>query len=81
MYDSRSQVHWSIVEDDPLSARVDCERSVGIGRGDWQTRVHATDSLSATANTFDVETEVVAYETDAEVYRRTWRFTIPRDLV
>jgi hypothetical protein len=69
------------VEDDPLSARVDCERSVGIGRGDWQTRVHATGSLSVTADTFQVETEVVAYETDAEVYRRTWRFTIPRDLV
>jgi predicted acyl esterase len=81
VYDSRSTVRSAIDPADPLSAQLACERSVAVGRGDWQTRVRATGSLSASVDTFHVESELIAYEGQAEVFRRAWRFVIPRDLV
>lgn len=75
----RDPVRFSIVEGDPLSARVDCERSIRIGRGDWQTRIEVRASMTADAEAFHVSATLDVYEGSAPVCTRAHAARIPRD--
>jgi putative CocE/NonD family hydrolase len=72
---------YSIVEGDPLSARVECEGRAIVGRGDWRTRVEVTGLMTSTAQEFHVTQALDAYEGETRVFARTWSFTFPRDNV
>ena len=72
---------YSIVEGDPLSARVECEGRAIIGRGDWNTRVEVTGLMTSTAREFLVTQTLDAYEGETRVFARTWSFTFERDNV
>lgn len=80
-YDDLATDIYSIVEGDPLSAQVRCERVIKIGRGDWQTRVETSSVMSADAETFYVTNLLDAYEGNTRVFTKTWTFRVPRDLV
>lgn len=80
-YDDLATDTYSIVEDDPLSAQVRCERVIKIGRGDWRTRVETSSVMSAGAETFYVTNLLDAYEGNTRVFTKTWTFRVPRDLV
>lgn len=72
---------YSIVEGDPLSAEVRCERTVHVGRGNWQTRVETASTMTSDADSFHVTNLVDAYEGNTRVFTKTWTFTVGRDHV
>lgn len=78
-YHDHDPVTFTLREDDPLSARVQCERRIDIGRGAWRTRVHLRSTLTADADNFLVTTAIDAYEGDTRVHSRTFDSTIPRN--
>jgi putative CocE/NonD family hydrolase len=72
---------YHIVDGDPLSARVECQRAFSVGRGQWRATVRTVSTMSATARSFQVTNVLDAYEGDARVFTRTWNAEVPRDCV
>lgn len=72
---------WRIVPDDPLSARVECEREITIDREDWHVRIVTTAVQTADADAFHVATTLRAWDADRLVYSDEHRSSAPRDLV
>ena len=70
---------YQIVLGQPLSACTASERSITVGRDDWQTRVEARSTLSASGEAFLVTNTLEGYERDARVFARSWHRSIPRD--
>ena len=85
LVESGIEVAWasvdrlSINEDDPLSAKVVCERRVDLGRGSWQVRVETTSSMTSDATDFHIEDRLEAYEGPRRVFVRSWSRSFPRD--
>jgi putative CocE/NonD family hydrolase len=80
-YEAARTDTYSVTEGDPLSAWVQCDRRFRVGRGDWRTAVETTSKLTADAQHFMVTNMLEAYEGQARVFSKTWRFSVPRDLV
>jgi uncharacterized protein len=80
MYGSNDDV-YTIVEDDPLSARIRCNRITGLRRGEWHVRIETSSTMSAGAEQFHVSNVLDAYEGNTRVFTRTWHIQIPRQLV
>jgi hypothetical protein len=72
---------YTIIEGDPLSAQAQSDRTVRIGRGDWQTRIETKSSLTADAHNFHTTNTLEAYEGHTLVFTKTWTALIPRDHV
>jgi uncharacterized protein len=72
---------FTIDEDDPLSARVLCERSATVARADWRVTVEARSTMQCDAQAFIVTTDLRAFEGGQAVHADAWSFRIPRDLV
>ncbi|MDQ6815831.1 MAG: peptidase S15, partial [Actinomycetota bacterium] len=70
---------YRIVEGDPLSAQVQCEVGVSLGRGDWQVRAEIRASMSCDIESFNVTTDLRAYEGENEVFTRADSHRIARD--
>ena len=79
--EDRNLTVFSIVEGDPLSARVRSETAGAIGRGDWRTRCETVSEMTCDADSFHVKSTVRAWEGDKPAYERTFKRTFPRDLV
>ena len=78
-YRDRDPIRFSIVEGDPLSARVEAERTIAIGRGEWSTRVEMRASMSADAEAFHITGTLDVFEGDRPVASRAHAIRIPRD--
>jgi hypothetical protein len=78
-YEEQGQDVYQIVLGQPLSARTTSERSITVARGDWQTRVEARSTLSASTDAFLVTSTVEGYERDARVFGKSWQRSVPRD--
>src|SRR5262249_4888395 len=76
-----SHTVYSIVEGDPLSAKVEFDAASGMARGDWSTRAEVTSTMSADAEAFHVTSALDAYEGRTRVFARTWSWRFPRDHV
>jgi uncharacterized protein len=72
---------YHIVDGDPLSARVECQRAFSVGRDRWRVTVRTSSTMSATPGSFQVTNVLDAYEGDARVFTRTWNAEVPRDCV
>jgi hypothetical protein len=72
---------YSIQEHDPLSARVTCDRSYELARGDWRIRVQTTSTMTSTTNEFLVDDKLEAFEGGNRVFVKSWSRSFPRDLV
>ena len=70
---------YVITDHDPLSARAEYTCGYGIGRGEWQTRIRGKLVMTCSADTFNVEVELDAFEGDTRVFSRNWDLAIPRD--
>lgn len=75
----RNVTRYSIVEGDPLSARVECEVEVGLERENWSIHVEAAAEMSSDLEHFSVRTSLVAFEDDVRVFERDSISTIPRN--
>ena len=71
----------TIRDDDPLSARIDVDWTWQLGSGEWQTRTRTRGAVTCTATTFECETRLDAFDGEKQVFSRTWRQSIPRDLL
>ncbi len=80
-YGSENRNIYRIKDGDPLSAKVTCEWTLNVGRGDWQTRLESFSTMSADKNTFYIQNELHAFEGEKQVFSKTWTSEIPRDLV
>jgi len=81
LYDSVSADTYSIVEGEPLSAAIACDRAITVARGDWSARVETYSTMSADATHFRLTNAIDAFEGSVRVRAKSWTRTIPRDLV
>jgi hypothetical protein len=80
-YHDEDPVTFSIVEGDPLSARVECRRHIVSRREGWETSLDVTAVMTAGAESFHVSSTLDAYEGGTPVHRAVHSKTIPRDHV
>jgi predicted acyl esterase len=79
-YRDRDPVRFAIRDGDPLSATVECERTIRIGRGDeWQTRVEMQARMTADRDDFHVSATLDVYEGDVLVRTLAHARRYPRD--
>ena len=76
---SRSMDRYSIQWDDPLTARLTCERVIGLARGSWDVRVETTSTMTSDLDSFHLDDTLEAYEGPHRVFVKTWSRSIPRD--
>jgi hypothetical protein len=80
-YTEWARDRFAITQGDPLSAEVDCEWEMKVGRGTWQTRVSTRSRMTATETHFVVSNTVEAFEGAHRVFVQNRVHEIPRDLV
>jgi hypothetical protein len=80
MYGSNDDL-YTIVEGEPLSARIRCNRITGLRRDNWDVHIETSSTLSADAEQFHVTNVLDAYDGNTRVFTRTWHVKIPRHLV
>jgi hypothetical protein len=78
---SKIEDHFTIVEDDPLSAEASCVGEIGLRRGDWDVRAETYSRMTADADHFYVTHVMDAYEGNVRVFNKTWHVKIPRHMV
>ena len=78
-YHDHDPVTFTIREDDPLSARVECQRRIELRDGDWRTHVELRSVMTADAVNYHVTSVIEAYERDERVHTRTFESVIPRN--
>jgi putative CocE/NonD family hydrolase len=71
----------TLVEGNPLSVTARCERTLGIGRDDWRTRIATVSVMTADAQNFHLSNTLDAFEGNTRVFTKTWHKVIPRDHV
>jgi uncharacterized protein len=72
---------YSIVEEDPLSAKVEFRASSGMGRGDWSMLSEVASSMTSDRDNFHVQARLDVSEDGEQIFSRGWSFSIPRDNV
>ncbi len=70
---------FTLVGDDPLSARHENRYVTTMARGDWKIRTEATTVLTGTKDDFVVTATLEAYEDGARIFAKSWDRRIPRD--
>ncbi|WP_017470807.1 CocE/NonD family hydrolase [Amphibacillus jilinensis] len=78
-YGSINKNTYTIRENDPLTAKAQCEWELTVGRGDWQTKLVTYSEMTADLNHFHLVNTITAYEHEQEVTTKTWKTTIARD--
>jgi putative CocE/NonD family hydrolase len=78
-YEDTSVATYSISEDDPLSANVRVSNTSFYGRGELQVSIAAIGTMTCTASTFLVTSELDVYDGASRVFSRTWTHEFPRD--
>ena len=77
----RGRESYSILPEDPLSARQECHWSMETSRGDWVTRTETYSSMRATATHFHITGRLEAYEGKKQILVRHWDEKIKRRLL
>ena len=72
---------YSILPNDPLSARAECHWSEERSRGDWKVRTETWSAMTASKTHWHVTGRLEAYEADKKILAREWDKKIKRRLV
>jgi hypothetical protein len=78
---ARAREVYSARGDDFASARGETEWWRSLSRGSWSVSSRTRTVLRADRDNFHIDAELDAYEGDVRQFSRSWRQTIPRDLV
>lgn len=70
---------YTIKSDDPLTAHVQCEWELTVGRENWETKLVTNSEMASDASTFYLTDTMIAFYNEEEVFRKTWTKEIPRD--
>ena len=76
--DSEVVDEYSIVEGEPLTAQVRCNRTCEVSWGDEHTRVRADATMRGDETTWHVESRLQAWHGDDIVFEKEWNLAIPR---
>ena len=80
-YDSRIVNIFSILDRQPTSASVECQRQIEISRGEWCTRVETSSLMTSDREYFHLTNVLNAYEGAVRVFTRSWTRKIRRDML
>ena len=80
-YGSENRNYYKIVEGDPLSAYVQCDWKLTVGREEWQTRLESTSTMKSDENKFYITNHLKAFEGEEVVYDELKTFEVDRDFV
>ena len=72
---------YSILPDDPLSARAEVAWSVRFWRGSWNAETRTRTVLTSTKTHFRLDATLDAFTDGNRIYSRNWNVEIPRDHV
>jgi len=72
---------WTILPEDPLSARGHTVWTQTLRRDDWETATTTTAMMRSDAENFYLSAQLVAYENGEIVLERVWDQTIPREFL
>ena len=72
---------YSILPDDPLSAKSEVAWSVRISRNEWNAETRTRTVLTSTATHFQLAATLDAFEGEKRIFSRSWNVEIPRDHV
>jgi putative CocE/NonD family hydrolase len=72
---------FSILEGQPTSARVQCERQIEISRGDWETHVETLSVMTSDKDYFYLTNVLDTYEGPVRVFTKSWTKKIRREMV
>ena len=78
VYDSVFKNIYSIIENEPLSAKIECKRSIEISRNDWITRVDTLSVMTSDEKHFHLTSVIDAYEGVKRVATKSWSSAISR---
>lgn len=78
-YGSTNRNVFKITEGDPLSAEVQCDWTLTLGRGEWQTALESTSKMSADEEYFYLMNHLIGYEGEEEVFNKVWETKVKRD--
>jgi hypothetical protein len=81
IYDSVITNIFSIIEGQPTSARVECQRQIELSRGDWQTHVETSSVMTSDKDHFYLTNILDAYEGPVRVFTKSWTRKIRREMV
>ncbi|MGI9462803.1 MAG: CocE/NonD family hydrolase, partial [Aestuariivirgaceae bacterium] len=71
---------YSILPDDPLSARATTHWTQEYARDGWQVRTEAYSEMTASLGHFHLTARIEAYEGDERIFAKSWDETIERKL-
>lgn len=80
-YGSTNKNTFMIREKEPLSACVECEWELNVGRDDWQTKLKSDSKMTSDERSFYLTNTITAFENAREIFNKTWRTKIQRDYV
>ncbi|AZL60645.1 CocE/NonD family hydrolase [Tabrizicola piscis] len=72
---------WSILPDDPLSARAEIAWQQRLSRGDWSVRTEALTTMWGDATHLHFHSRLTAWEGETVVHDRSSAHKVPRDFV
>lgn len=78
-YHDEDPITFTISDDDPLSARVECRRRIEIKRDGWETAIEVVAVMTADAEHYHVSSVIDAYEGDTRIHTAAYANAIPRD--
>jgi putative CocE/NonD family hydrolase len=70
---------FTLVGDDPLSAKHENRYRITMERGGWKIRTEADTVLTCTKEDFLLSAQLDAYEGETRIFSRSWSRRIPRD--
>jgi putative CocE/NonD family hydrolase len=79
--DARLVEIYEIRPDDPLSARARIEGSATVASAGHRCRIETVTALSSTKGSFELECRIEAFENECLIFARSYRSSIPRDLM
>ena len=68
---------FSIIEGEPLSARVECRTDGSVGRGEWRARCETASVMTCDAERFHVTVVVRAFEGEACAFANDLDVRVP----
>lgn len=77
-FGSSSAQRYTIRDDDPLSARIEYRSGFTAQRESWKIRTETELIATCTADDFELNGRVLAFENDTLIKTREWNVTVPR---
>jgi putative CocE/NonD family hydrolase len=80
-FDADAEEHYRIREGDPSVTTADARATWQLRRAGWHIRTETSTRVSCTAEAFEIDASLEAFENEVRVAGRTWKRKIPRRLV